>query len=67
MLSVVMDSPDSNEDFAGRLLHQGEFHVFHMSGREISINGNLFIKMKPMFVFMRSLSSDNESRYDKII
>lgn len=33
-----MDLPDNNEDFAGRLLHQGEYQIFHMtisSGRRI--------------------------------
>jgi hypothetical protein len=33
--SVVMDSPDNNEDFAGRLLHQGDFRFFPEVGEII--------------------------------
>lgn len=32
-----MDSPDNNEDFAGRLLHQGKFYVNKLKSQKLIV------------------------------
>lgn len=57
-----MDSPDSNEDFAGRLLHQGEISGFLRSGKY-----NFYVNCESNLssVSVRSLAGDNDALRDK--
>lgn len=41
-LSVAMDSPDNTEDFAGRLLHQGDFNNFVITRGENLFNVKIY-------------------------